>query len=372
MNPIATASAGAPASTSHGAERGRSFPCDRCGAELELRAGGAALRCGHCGAEHPLTVAAGAPVEENDLRAALARQVELRKARTGTAAARVELACRACGAAVTFEGTLTSTFCSFCGVPVQRADARDAGGGVPVDAVLPFAVEGPAARAAVAAWVRGRWCAPGDFKRRAITGDVQGVYLPYFTFDAMTATEYAGERGEHYTVKVGSGEEEREEQRTRWSPASGSFHRSFDDQLLPAFRSLPQKLLRALEPWPLERCLPFTPEALAGKLAHCHDVPLDECFAAARKEMEEAIADEVEERIGGDDQRVHSIRTGWAGLTYRQLLLPVWLLAYRYRARTYRVAVNACTGEVVGERPWSAGKVVVAVLTLGVSLLFWR
>ena len=45
--------------------------------------------------------------------------------------------------------------------------------------------------------------------------------------------------------------------------------------------------------------------------------------------------------------------TNYHALTYKHLLLPVWMLAYRYGKKTYRVVVNAGTGEVQGGRPWS-------------------
>jgi hypothetical protein len=38
------------------------------------------------------------------------------------------------------------------------------------------------------------------------------------------------------------------------------------------------------------------------------------------------------------------------------------MLAYRYRERTYQVLVNACTGEVDGERPYSGWKIAFATL----------
>jgi hypothetical protein len=178
----------------------------------------------------------------------------------------------------------------------------------------------------------------------------------------MTSTEYAGQRGDHYWVEVGSGQQKRREMRTRWSPAWGAFQRFFDDVLVPAVSALPASLLGKLEPWPLEGVIPFTPGALAGKLAHTYDVELPRAAGSAREVMEGAIESEVRQRIGGDEQRVESIRTGWAGLTYKHLLLPVWLLAYQYQGRSYRVAINACTGEVHGERPWSPWKIGFAVL----------
>jgi hypothetical protein len=273
-----------------------------------------------------------------------------------------ELRCAACGATVVFEGTLTSTACAYCGEPLQRDRVQQAADRIRVDGLLTFAVPPEAARAALAGWVRGRWFAPNEFLRRGVDGRLEGVYLPYFTFDAMTATRYAGERGDHYWVEVGSGNQRRRELRVRWSPAGGAFQRFFDDVLVPAVQALPRSLLEALEPWPLGGVIPFDPAALAGKLAHTYDVELGPASASARQRIDAALEAEVRDRIGGDEQRVHQLQTAYDGLTYKHLLLPVWLLAYKYQGRSYRVAINACTGEVNGERPWSPWKIGVAVV----------
>jgi len=360
----------APPDAQAGPGQGRTFPCSDCGADLVLVPGTRALRCEHCGHEQPLTVADGAAVEEHDLQAALDR-LATRKGTAELAPGRQELQCPSCGAAVSFEGTLTSSACAFCGGPIQLDQAHASRVRLPVDGVLPFGVDAPAARAALATWVKKRWFAPRGFKQRGVSGDLRGLYLPFFTFDAMTDAAYRGERGDHYTVTVGSGDNKREEQRTRWSESSGAFQRFFDDVLVPAFGTLPGPLLEHLEPWPLAGCMPFTPEALAGKLAHTYDVELGGCFTRARARIEDDLRDEARERIGGDEQRIHDLRVGWAGLTFKHVLLPVWLLAYRYRDRSYRVAVNACTGEVHGERPWSVLKLGLVAALAVAAIAFW-
>jgi hypothetical protein len=300
-------------------------------------------------------------VEEHDLQAGLQKQARDRAA-AGSTAGTQEVQCQACGGTVTFTGTLTATQCAYCGEPIQRDRVHAAPDRVPVDGLLTFAVEGAAARRSLADWVKGLWFAPSEFLKRGVDGRLEGVYLPYFTFDAMTSTAYQGMRGDHYWVEVGSGQQKRREMRTRWTPAWGDFQRFFDDVLVPAVQALPAPLLEKLEPWPLQGVIPFTPDALAGKLAHTYDVDLPAAAGHGRRRMEAELEAEVRHRIGGDEQRVESIRTGWAGLTYKHLLLPVWLLAYRYQGKSYRVAVNACTGEVHGERPWSPWKIGAAVV----------
>ena len=55
--------------------------------------------------------------------------------------------------------------------------------------------------------------------------------------------------------------------------------------------------------------------------------------------------------IGGDQQRIGALETEVGRLTFKHVLLPVWLAAYRYRGRAYRFVVNGRTGAVDGERP---------------------
>ncbi|WP_444663655.1 hypothetical protein ACT17Q_15860 [Cellulomonas sp. CW35] len=50
------------------------------------------------------------------------------------------------------------------------------------------------------------------------------------------------------------------------------------------------------------------------------------------------------------------------------VLLPVWLATFMYAGKQWQVMVNANTGEVVGERPWSVPKIVAAVL-VGIVLV---
>jgi DNA-directed RNA polymerase subunit RPC12/RpoP len=345
---------------------GRTFPCERCGADLVFNIGAQSLRCDHCGFVKALEFEPGREVGENDLEAAL-RGIARRRAEARPAAAgKQELRCEACGATVVFQGTLTSSKCAYCGEPVQREKAHAAPERIPVDGLLTFMVPAEQAKGALRDWVKGRWFAPNAWKQQGVEGRLDGAYLPFFTFDAMTASQYRGERGDRYTVTVRVGNQTRNEVRVRWTPASGAFQRFFDDVLVPAFRSLPMGLLAKLEPWPLERTVPFTEGALAGKLAHTYDLELPQGFASARERIEREIEAEVRHRIGGDTQRIHDVRTQYAGLTYKHLLLPVWLLAYRFHERSYRVAINAVTGEVHGERPWSAVKIALAVVAAAI------
>lgn len=345
-------------------ERGakKEFPCETCGAKLTFSIGAQKLKCEHCGAEKDLSFAEGAKVEERDLQSALSRQSGQRSAASGAHFVGThEVSCSACGASVAFSGSLTSSECSYCGAPIQRDKAHELSHRLPVDGLVPFAVEKGSADQKLKGWVRSRWFAPNEFTRRGVEGKFDGVYMPFFTFDAMTFTRYRGQRGDHYWETVGSGQNKRRVMKVRWSPASGSFQRFFDDVCVPALKSLPQKLLHGLEPWPTERLVPFTDQALAGKLAHTYEIELPGAFELGKARMESELTSDVKRRIGGDVQQISSQETAYSALTYKHVLLPVWILAYRYGGKPYRVVVNAVTGQVNGERPYSPIKIAIAV-----------
>ena len=347
----------------HEDARSRTYPCPGCGADLTFNIGVQQLKCDHCGYEQSLEIDPDEKVLEQDFNAMLDRLAALRQEGAGTTDAGFsEVECKTCGATVRFTGSLTSTECAYCGVPLQRENVHEAKHRIPVDGVLSFRIDRKAAQSNLREWVQSRWFAPNDFKKRGVQGKFTGLYLPYWTFDSFTTNAYSGMRGDHYTVTVGSGKNRRTEVRTRWTPASGRFQRFFDDVLVVAAMGLPKKRLTDLEPWPLNACTPFNQDVLSGFVARTYDVPLGVGFVDAKSRMDKAIEAEVRKRIGGDVQQVHSIQTSHAAVTFKHLLLPVWMMGYTYKEKPHQVVVNAATGEVQGDRPYSWIKITLAAV----------
>ena len=60
--------------------------------------------------------------------------------------------------------------------------------------------------------------------------------------------------------------------------------------------------------------------------------------------------------------------------TFKHVLLPLWLGAFRYSGKTYHVSVNGQNGEVQGERPYSAWKIFLLVLfiaAIGAAIAYY-
>jgi hypothetical protein len=149
--------------------------------------------------------------------------------------------------------------------------------------------------------------------------------------------------------------------RVRWQPARGRVARDFDDVLVLGSKSLPKHFTDALAPWDLSALSAYEPKFLAGFRAEGYTVPVEEGYGEARSVMNAVIERDVRADIGGDQQRIGKIETEVGRLTFKHVLLPVWLAAYRYRGKSFRFVVNGRTGAVQGERPYSSVKIAIVV-----------
>ena len=342
----------------HATETTRTYPCDSCGGELHFDIETQLLKCQHCGNTHELIEVDGV-VEEQDLRKALAM---IRAGRgTTTLAEEKEIVCQNCGGHTTFTGSLAADKCPYCATPIQRDDVHDAPERLPVDGLLPFQIDDKEAKQVIEKWINSRWFAPSEFKRYNRTGSFSSVYMAYFTYDANTITNYRGARGDNYTVTVGSGDNRRTEVRTRWTSVRGTVRNSFDDIPIFANEGLDRGKVEKLEPWPTETAKAYSPEYVAGHLSRTYDHDVEECLVPAKAQMENDIKNTVRRDIGGDQQRISSMNINWREMTYKHVLLPIWLLTVIYEQKPFQVYINGVTGEVHGARPYSKVKIAAAV-----------
>ncbi len=342
------------------------FPCNTCGSDLRFDPAEGLLVCDYCGNRQPVQedFFQTPTLEEQDYRQALSTLMpatQMQEARYVT--------CTNCGARIEIEGPEHAIECPFCATPIVADSGTSRQ--IKPHGQIPFSVTEKNARKSMTDWLGKLWFAPNGLKEYARKGrKMQGIYVPYWTYDADTRSDYTGDRGTVYyvsrTVRRDGKNVTIREQKIRWRRVSGHVARFFDDILVLASRSLPKKYTDALEPWDLSALEPFNPGYLAGFGAEGYTVELDEGFKEAGIYMDRMIRRDVRFDIGGDRQRISSLNTKISDITYKHVLLPVWLAAYKYRGKTYRFVVNGQSGRVQGERPWSAWKIAFAAISLAV------
>lgn len=365
----------APAPEPAGSDEHR-FPCENCGAQLRFAPGQRRLTCQYCGHEQdiPYTEAErDTALEAFDLREALANHLPPQAMEEHRV-----LSCSNCGAQVEFDPAQHAAQCPFCGSPVVTDTGTQRQ--IKPGAVLPFKLTEREAHDAMRGWLGRLWFAPNKLKEyaRSDGSRLDGLYVPYWSFDSDTRSRYRGERGDAYyetrTVTRNGKTETERVRKIRWTPVSGRVARDFRDMLVMASQSLPRNFAHSLEPWMLGELAPYNPQYLSGFRAEGYTVQLPEGHVIGIQRMDEVIRQDVRRDIGGDEQRVHSVDTDHANEKFKHVLLPIWMAAYRYRDKSYRFIVNGQTGKVQGERPWSAwkiaGAVVLALIVAGVVVYF--
>ena len=349
------------------------YPCSSCGADLLFEPGAGVLTCPYCGHKEAIPESAQQVEEQSFEQHLLVRPEQMGK----LAANALEVQCQSCGAKSIFTPPEVAGRCEFCGVQIV-AQPKSADPILTPGGLLPFCITQPQASSELKKWLSSRWFAPNDLKRFAQPEAIHGVYLPFWTYDTSTKTDYEGQRGEHYYVtetyyetdaKGNQVQRTRQVRHTRWYSASGTVLGAFDDVLIPATQSLSPDRLAALEPWDLPELRPYDPAFLSGFKAQRYQIDLSQGFDLAKHVIAPAIEHDVRNDIGGDEQQIDSLATSYYNTTFKHLLLPVYAGAYRYNQKLFQILVNGRTGEIQGDRPYSAWKIALFVLTLLVIVL---
>lgn len=338
-------------------------PCNGCGAALKFAPGTNHLKCDYCGAMNEIKVAEGT-ITEHDFSSFLSKASS-----TGDLHEVHTVECNGCGANTTLKPNTVSDMCPYCGTTLVIENASRKAFIKP-ESVLPFKIDRKTAFEDFRTWIKKLWFAPNDLKLYADNPEkLKGLYIPYWTYDCNTYSDYSGEKGvdrqetEYYTETVNGRQETRTRTRTvtDWYPASGSVNCDFDDLLINASNSLPKDYADKLEPWDLENLAAFDEKYISGFIAETYQVGLEDGFNQAKDKMKPAIESKIRQDIGGDHQRINSVDTEYNNIKFRHTLLPIWLSAYRYKGKVFRFMINGRTGEVQGERPYSWVKISFAI-----------
>lgn len=353
---------------------GRQFPCPSCAARLDFDPTANGLKCPYCGYEKKIEREEDAEIVERDYLEYLTREEGKGKVIAGRTN---EVRCGGCGANVLIEDNVRTERCPYCMTHLD-SEPHIAEAMIPPESVLPFALDLRGARQAYDKWMQGLWFAPTKLKHLSALGQVSGVYVPFWTYDSDTQTYYTGQRGDNYTDTVWVTQRQPDGStrqvaqtvvRIRWSHASGQVRYFFDDVLICSSKSIRADLIACIRDWKLRKLEPFKPDYLSGFRTERYAIGLKEGFAKAKAVMEVEIDRLVRADIGGDHQRVDEKKSRYSAITFKHILLPVWLAVYRYNGKTFQILVNGRTGTVAGDRPYSIWKITGLVIAIICAIL---
>ena len=332
--------------------------CPNCGATVVFDPASGKMHCDYCGYTCELPSAeAENEICEMDFESAIHTESfnwgEQKK----------EVQCKQCGAVTVYDALETAAVCPFCGsTSVMPAATENT---IAPGAVCPFTVTKDLAGERFTRWLKRKWFAPRKAKKSASPEAFQGVYLPYWTYDAQTTSNFTGRAGYDKRVKDRDGNVRTE---TTWRHVNGVYQEFFDDVTVMASKRQEGSGVSDCEPFDFSKLVPYSPQVLAGFVAERYSIGLQEGWDTAQRTIQSHLRSDIQSYIRRhwNADRADSVHfsTLYSNITYKYLLVPVWISSFKYKDKVYQFAVNGQTGKVGGKSPVSALRVILFILAI--------
>lgn len=341
--------------------------CPSCGGVMEFNPSNGKMACPYCGYEEEIQVEhKGFVAQELDFSTAGDDDASCD---WGTATKTV--ICKSCGAETVYDVNEMANVCPYCGsnqVMEQESGKVMAPGGV-----VTFQISAKEASERFREWIGRKFFCPKLAKDSAKPKAFKGLYTPFWTFDSNTKSTYTAEYGIDHVEEDKDGEKHTT---TDWYRTSGKYKRFFDDLLISASSKQNEQMLEGLEPYDTTKAVEYKPEYMAGFAAEKYSVKVKDAWEKAKKKIQSMLRRDVEEKIhhekACDHVRDVHINTVHEDVTYKYLLLPVWISSFQYKDKVYHFMINGQTGKVSGETPisWIKVAIVTAVVIAAAVIIY--
>lgn len=337
------------------------YKCPNCGGPLEFKPELQKSKCEYCLSEFT----------DEELQA-IDRKLE---EETSPDKKMMGYICDSCGAEVVTEETTSATFCYFCHNPVLLTDRLT--GEFKPDKIIPFAYEKEKAVENFRTWAKTKKYVPKEFYSHSQLEKITGMYIPYWTADFRADVDYSGKGTQNRVWVTGNTEH------TEIKEYAFQRQGEVDIHNVPeiAMRKIEKELLDSIAPYDESQAVDFSMSYLSGFFAEKYDISREE----AKPQLEDrarSYADSLVRGSIGSYQNVSlvSSKLDISEQNWCYTLMPVWVLTYRYKNKTYVYAVNGQNGKAFGELPLNRKKLglISALIAVGVfnlaligGLLIW-
>ena len=341
--------------------------CPSCGGVMEFNPSNGKMACPYCGYEEEIQV------EHKEF---VAQELDFSTVGDDDAScdwgtATKTVICKSCGAETVYDVNEMANVCPYCGsnqVMAQESSKVMAPGGV-----VTFQISAKEASERFREWIGRKFFCPKLAKDSAKPKAFKGLYTPFWTFDSNTKSTYTAEYGIDRVEEDKDGEKHTI---TDWYRTSGKYKRFFDDLLISASSKQNEQMLEGLEPYDTTKAVEYKPEYMAGFAAEKYSVKVKDAWEKAKKKIQSMLRRDVEEKIqherACDHVRDVRINTVHEDVTYKYLLLPVWISSFQYKDKVYHFMINGQTGKVSGETPisWIKVAIVTAVVIAAAVIIY--
>lgn len=278
----------------------------------------------------------------------------------------VSYRCNSCGAVCVMDKYVVADKCPFCSVTnIAQIDNLPT---IKPNAVIPFNITEECAKNYFLKWLKGKLFAPNRLKKTLKVDRLKGLYIPCWTYDLITNASYSGVLYKRVVKRVGSGKNARTVVKTINIPVSGKLSKNYDDIIIEASHQLTPKDIKKIGGYRTNDSREYKNQYLAGFSAERNDISVVDGLGEAKKIVYKDYEKSIISRHGADGIRTLNINIDYKHITYKYVMLPLWMSSYKYNEKQYRYIVNGESGKVYGNIPISPIKATFAAL-LGIGAL---
>ena len=267
------------------------------------------------------------------------------------------LKCPNCGANVILNKLEYSKACPYCNSSLV-GDTDELPSMAP-DGIIPFIFGRDEAANKYVKGMRKKWFLPNKFKKAPPTDNIYGVYIPSFSYDAVTKSTYKGTLATDHTHRDLNG---RTYTTTSYQHISGTHNSAYKDILVETSSKLNQAQFMALEPYDMSKVVKFDQGFIMGYTVEHYENTLEECKKVSEKIMEDKVKVEILSHYHYDRVDAFSMSTDYSDQKYMYYLLPTYKCDYEYKNKKYTTFMNGQTGKVGTGYPKSPVKITFFVL----------
>ena len=262
--------------------------------------------------------------------------------------------CDGCGASMSYDASAKALRCPFCGSTEmhRKPGVRS----IQPDLVVPFSIAKEQATKRLKAWLSEGFWKPSDAARASTIGEMTAVLVPYWVFNAECDTSWTGDTS---VTPMGS--------RGDWAPLSGTNRSRYENILVGGSSVLTPRETASIEPFQTDQGVPPEQFDLQNTTFESFRVPRKLARPLARGVIEERERLTCSQYISGRSRNV-KVNVKIESMIGRPCLLPVWILAYRYKKEVYRVLINGQTGKISGTSPFAYGKLTIIIVIVALVI----
>lgn len=269
--------------------------------------------------------------------------------------------CPNCGSRLVLNKYEYTKKCPYCGSDSIKKTRLNPG--ISPDNIIPFKFDEKDAAEKFKAAMKKKIFAPNEFRKKPVTDNIYGLYIPTFSYDAKSQTAYQGKiRVEHVNIDSNNVRNVTYSYRN----ISGKIALSHSNVLVEDSPSLNQLDLNNIKPFNYQELYKYNDDFIRGYTVEYHEHPVANCSDIAHSIMKNEIERCIRNKEGGDIVSL-TTKTIFSDEKFSYYLLPAYKVEYKYKDKKYNSYINGQTGKVGGNAPKS--KIKVTFFTIFLILL---